>query len=162
MGMAAVVQSFGLLMIGMEWMSNTEWQSWIKLSKEQLQTTLFLQIVAGGHLLLFVMRTRGSIFKPPWPAMPLVMAIIGTQIFAVLMCGFGWFVTAIPWTIIGLVWIYMLIWMLILDVTKLALYSYMKGTDNNRPKWYARFLHGRHAAHIAAEDDGVASRATAQ
>lgn len=65
MGMAAVVQSFGLLMIGMEWLSNPEWQSWIKLTQEQVQTGVFLQIVAGGHLLLFVMRARGSLFNPP-------------------------------------------------------------------------------------------------
>jgi H+-transporting ATPase len=109
-------------LIGMEWLSNSEWQSWIKLSQEQVQTAVFLQIVAGGHLLLFVMRSRGCVFSRPWPAMPLVVAIVGTQIFAVLMCGFGWFVTALPWTIIALVWVYMLIWMLVLDLVKLALY----------------------------------------
>jgi H+-transporting ATPase len=122
MGLAAVAQSFGLLLIGMEWLSNSEWQSWIKLSQAHIQTVIFLQIVAGGHLLLFVMRSRGCVFSRPWPAMPLVVAIVGTQIFAVLMCGFGWFVTALPWIIIALVWIYMLIWMLVLDLVKLALY----------------------------------------
>jgi H+-transporting ATPase len=146
MGLAAVVQSFGLLMIGMEWLSNPQWQDWIKLSQDQIQTAVFLQIVAGGHLLLFVMRSRGSFLKPPFPAMPLVLAIVGTQTFAVLMCGFGWFVTAIPWTIIGLIWIYMLMWMFILDVVKLAIYRHLKIGDA-RPKWYARFLRGRHAAH---------------
>jgi len=155
MGLAAVVQSFGLLMIGMEWLSNPQWQDWIKLTQDQLQTAVFLQIVAGGHLLLFVMRARGSVFSPPWPAMPLVLAIIGTQIFAVLMCGFGWFVTAIPWTIIGLVWIYMLVWVLILDVIKLAIYRYMKIGDA-RPKWYARFLRGRHPAQVVAQAGGAA------
>jgi H+-transporting ATPase len=122
MGLAAVAQSFGLLLIGMEWLSNSEWQSWIQLTQEQVQTAVFLQIVAGGHLLLFVMRSRRCVFSRPWPAMPLVVAIVGTQIFAVLMCGFGWFVTALPWTIIALVWVYMLIWMLVLDLVKLALY----------------------------------------
>ncbi|QDT98859.1 Calcium-transporting ATPase 1 [Gimesia aquarii] len=122
MGIMAIAQSFGLLLIGMEWLSNSEWQSWIKLNQEQVQTVVFLQIVAGGHLLLFVMRSRASIFRPPWAAMPLFLAIVGTQIFAVLMCGFGWFVTALPWTIIGLVWIYILVWMVVLDVMKLALY----------------------------------------
>jgi len=150
MGLAAVAQSFGLLLIGMEWLSNPEWQSWIKLTQEQIQTAVFLQIVAGGHLLLFVMRARSSIFIPPWPAMPLVLAIVGTQAFAVLMCGFGWFVTAIPWTIIGLIWIYMLVWMLILDVIKLALYSHLK-VGGDRPKWYARFLRGRHPAQVVAQ-----------
>jgi H+-transporting ATPase len=47
---------------------------------------------------------------------------VGTQILAVLMCGFGWFVTAIPWEIIALVWLYLLVWMFVLDQVKLALY----------------------------------------
>jgi H+-transporting ATPase len=161
MGLAAVAQSFGLLMIGMEWLSNPEWQSWIKLTQEQIQTAVFLQTVAGGRLLLFVMRSRGSIFRPPWPAMPLVLAIVGTQIFAVLMCGFGWFVTAIPWTLIGLVWIYMLVWMIVLDGIKLALYSHMN-IGTGRPKWYTRFLRGRHPAHVVAQAGSAASTPTAQ
>ncbi|MCK5697760.1 MAG: plasma-membrane proton-efflux P-type ATPase [Gammaproteobacteria bacterium] len=147
MGMAAVAQSFGLLMIGMEWLSNPQWQSWITLTQAQIQTAVFLQIVAGGHLLLFVMRARGSMFRPPWPAKPLLLAIIGTQTFAVLMCGFGWFVAAIPWTIIGLVWIYMLVWMVILDVIKLALYSRLK-TGSDHPKWYTHFLQSKSVAHL--------------
>jgi len=155
MGLAAVVQSFGLLMIGMEWLSNPEWQSWIKLTQDQIQTAVFLQIVAGGHLLLFVMRARGSLFNPPWPAMPLVLAIVGTQIFAVLMCGFGWLVTALPWTLIGMIWIYMLVWMLALNVIKLAIYKHLKiGTD--RPQWYTRFLRGRHPAQVVAQAGSVA------
>ena len=160
MGVMAVAQSFGLLLIGMEWLSNTEWQSWIKLTQEQIQTAVFLQIAAGGHLLLFVMRSRGSIFSPPWPAMPLVAAIVGTQIFAVLICGFGWFVTALPWTIIGLIWIYLLVWMLILDGVKLALYSRLK-QRGDRPHWYARFLNARHPAQVVAEG-GSAATAAAQ
>jgi H+-transporting ATPase len=149
MGVMAVAQSFGLLLIGMEWLSNPEWQSWIKLTQEQIQTAVFMQIAAGGHLLLFVMRSRGNIFSPPWPAMPLFGAIVGTQIFAVLICGFGWFVTALPWTIIGLIWLYLLVWMLILDGVKLALYSRLK-QRGDRPHWYARFLKGRSAGSLAA------------
>ena len=156
MGMAAVVQTFGLLMIGMEWLSNPDWQSWITLTQEQVQTAVFLQIVAGGHLLLFVMRARGSLFNPPWPARPLLLAIVGTQIFAVLMCGFGWIVTALPWTIIGIIWIYMLVWVLLLNVLKLAIYKHMHiGSD--QPQWYTRFLRGRHAAQLLAESGSTAS-----
>ena len=118
----SVAQSFGVLLIGMEWMSNPDWQSWIRLSQDQVQTAVFLQLVAGGHLLLFVVRSRGLFFGRPWPAQSLFLALVGTQIFAVLMCGFGWFVAAIPWTIIALVWGYLLIWMFLLDQVKLALY----------------------------------------
>jgi H+-transporting ATPase len=145
MGLMAVAQTFGLLLIGMEWLSNPEWQAWVELTQEQVQTAVFLQIVAGGHLLLFVMRSRATMFSPPWPAMPLVLAVVGTQILAVFICGFGWFVPALPWTIIGLVWGYMLVWMIVLDLVKLALYSRLRqGTD--RPRWYERFLRARHPA----------------
>jgi len=122
MGLLSVAQSFGLLLIGMEWLSNAEWQAWIKLTQDQIQTMVFLQLVAGGHLLLFVVRSRGLFFSRPWPCRPLFLALVGTQILAVLMCGFGWFVTAIPWEIIALVWCYLLVWMFVLDQVKLALY----------------------------------------
>jgi H+-transporting ATPase len=150
MGLMAVAQTFGLLLVGMEWLSNPQWQAWITLTREQIQTVIFLQIVAGGHLLLFVMRSRSTIFSPPLPAMPLFLAIVGTQVLAVLICGFGWFVPAIPWSAIGLVWIYMLIWMVALDLVKLALYRRLRVGDA-RPQWYRRFLGGRHAARAVAE-----------
>ena len=122
MGLLSVAQSMGLLLAGMEWLGNPEWQSWIRLTQDQIQTAVFLQLVAGGHLLLFVVRSRELFFGRPWPASPLLLALVGTQILAVLMCGFGWFVAAIPWTIIALVWLYLLVWMFMLDQVKLALY----------------------------------------
>jgi hypothetical protein len=66
------------------------------------------------------------------------------------MVGFGWFVPAIPWTIIALVWLYMLVWMVVLDLVKLLLYSRLRHAAS-RPRWYQRFLTGRHAARVAAE-----------
>ena len=84
LGAFSVVQTFGLLLIGMEWLSNPEWQAWMNFSRDQLQTMVFLQLVAGGHLLLFVVRSRGNFFSRPWPARPLFLALVGTQIFAVL------------------------------------------------------------------------------
>jgi H+-transporting ATPase len=134
MGLLSVVQTFGLLLIAMEWMSNQEWQSWIHLTQAQVQTIVFLQIVAGGHLLLFVVRSRELFFSPPWPAKPLFIAVVGTQLFAVLMCGFGWFVTSIPWTIIALVWLYMLAWMLVLDQVKLAIYRKLARVKHHHPR----------------------------
>ena len=154
MGVMAVAQTFGLLLIGMEWLSNPDWQAWIKLTQDQVQTAVFLQIVAGGHLLLFVMRSRGSFLSPPWPARPMFLAIVGTQIGAVLLCGFGWFVTALPWTVIALVWIYLLVWMFVLDWVKLALYSRMR-KDAGRPHWYTRFLKQRHPGHAAVPAGNV-------
>jgi H+-transporting ATPase len=129
----------------MEWVGNPQWQAWIPLTRDQVQTALFLQLVAGGHLLLFVVRSRGRFFLPPLPAQPLVLAVLGTQLFAVLMCGFGWFVKAMPWTIIGLVWLYMIAWMFVLDEVKLAVYRKISHGQHSHPGWYAQFLRGRSA-----------------
>jgi H+-transporting ATPase len=64
---------------------------------------------------------------PPHPNVKLFTAVVGTQIVAVLMCGFGWLVPALPWRIIGWVWVYNLVWMVALDVVKLALYRIVEG-----------------------------------
>ena len=94
-----------------------------------LQTMLFLQLAAGGHLLLFVVRTRGTLFRPPYPSAPLFWAVVGTQIVAVLMCAFGVLVPQLPWLMIGLVWAYVLVWMVVLDVVKLAYFRIVDRRD---------------------------------
>jgi H+-transporting ATPase len=113
LGLLAVMQSFGLLYLG---------DTLHHLDHPQLQTMMFLQLVAGGHLMLFVTRTRGVFWKPPYPSTKLFFAIVATQIAAVLMCSQGWLVPSLPWGIIGFVWVYNLAWMIVQDVVKLGLY----------------------------------------
>src|SRR4029453_10917869 len=114
LGLLGVIQSFGLLYLG---------DTVHHLDHPHLQTMMFLQLVAGGHLLLFVTRSRGAFFKPPYPNPKLFFAIIATQIVAMLMCSEGWLVPSISWGIIGFVWAYNLAWMLVQDVVKLGLYG---------------------------------------
>ena len=123
LGLLAVVQSFALLYVG-----STIYQ----LDRPQLQTMMFLQLVAGGHLMLFLTRARGPFWKSPHPNVLLFTAICATQIFAILMCGLGWLVPALSWKIIGWVWIYNLAWMLIQDVVKLGLYHHQKENSDAR------------------------------
>ena len=93
-----MIQSFGLLLIGLEILSDPALTARFGLPNQAaLQTVMFLQLVAGGHLLLFVTRSEGWFMRPPFPALPLVAAIVATQALAVLMCGFGWLVPQIPW-----------------------------------------------------------------
>jgi H+-transporting ATPase len=86
----------------------------------QLQTMMFLQLVGGGQLLLFITRTENWFFQRPYPAAPLLGAIAGTQLTAALMCGFGLLVPAISWTLIGWVWLYVATWMFILGGVRLV------------------------------------------
>jgi H+-transporting ATPase len=120
MGLLSVVETFGLLLIGLRWVADPQLQSMIKLDLTQLQTVMFLQLAVGGHLLLFVVRTKRSLFEPPYPGARLFWAIVATQIVAVAICALGVGVRAIPPAAIIAVWIYCLVWMAVLDMLKLA------------------------------------------
>ncbi|MCP5507564.1 MAG: plasma-membrane proton-efflux P-type ATPase [Chlamydiales bacterium] len=135
-GITAVIQTFGLFIACMAWMRTPEWQNWLPLNVEHLQTIIFLQLVAGGHLMLFLTRARDSFFKPPYPSWQLFSAVVGTQIFAALICAYGWFVPSIDWIVIGLVWLYNIAWMFIQDIVKLVAYSLIE----NKAGHYRRFL----------------------
>ena len=121
LGFFCVVQSFGLLLIGLEILSDTALSARFGLADHAtLQTVMFLQLVAGGHLLLFVTRGEDWFFRRPWPAAPLVVAILATQALAVLMCGYGWLVPALSWTTIAWVWGYNLVWLIILGAVRVG------------------------------------------
>lgn len=134
MGVMALAQSFGLVLICKDWMHNPLLMSIMHMDYPHLQTMLFLQLAAGGHLLLFVVRARGSLFKPPYPSLPLFSAIVGTQIIAILICAFGILVPALPWLMIGLVWAYVLIWMVIIDFVKLIYFRILDRREHTRSK----------------------------
>jgi H+-transporting ATPase len=74
-------------------------------------------------MLLFVVRSRGSMISPPLPSAPLFLAIVATQIVAVLMCAYGILMPALPWSLIGIVWAYVLVWTVLTDLVKLG-YNY--------------------------------------
>ncbi|WP_170153321.1 plasma-membrane proton-efflux P-type ATPase [Roseiarcus fermentans] len=119
MGLMATAQSFGLVLLGLEWMNDQALTAWRPIDPSHLQTMLFLQLAAGGHMLLFVVRARGSMFAPPWPSAPLFLAIVATQVVAVLMCAYGVLVPALPWALIGVAWAYVIGWTIVTDVVKL-------------------------------------------
>ncbi|WP_203602271.1 hypothetical protein [Acidithiobacillus ferrooxidans] len=113
LGGLSVLETFGLLLIGKEM---------LHLPTPILQTLVFLQLVAGGHLMLFLTRTRGVFWKRPYPSWQLASAIVATQVVAVLICGFGFLVPTLPWIFISLVWVYNTVWMIALDIIKLGIY----------------------------------------
>ncbi len=121
LGLMAVVQTFGLLFLGMHCIGTKVFG--VIIDAHHIQTMIFLQLVIGGHLMLFLTRTKRLFFMPPFPSIQLFSAIIGTQIFAALMCGFGWLVPPLPWPLIGLVWGYNIAWMFVQDIVKKITYQ---------------------------------------
>ncbi len=117
LGLTAVIQSFFLLYLG---------DAYFHLPQAQLQTMMFLQLISGGHLMLFVVRSARAFWKPPYPNSKLFLATVGTQIFAVFMCGLGWLVESIAWSMIGWVWIYNFGWMVVQDIIKIGLYKFIQ------------------------------------
>ena len=108
------------MLIGLRWVADPQLQDMIKLDSAQLQTVMFLQLAVGGHLLLFVVRTKRSLFQPPYPSARLFWAIVATQVVAVVICLMGVGVRVIPSAAVVAVWIYCLLWMVVLDALKLA------------------------------------------
>ena len=127
LGFLATIESFMLFFIG---------HNVLHLALPQVQTLLFLRLAAGGHLLLFVTRTKNEFWQRPHPSWQLLTAVVSTQVVAVLMCGFGWLVPPLPWDLIGYVWVYIIVWMLVQDFTKVGLHALVE----NRARHHRRFL----------------------
>jgi H+-transporting ATPase len=92
----------------------------LALPDDQIQTAMFLQLVVAGHLLLLSTRTRKLFFLPPHPEGRFFLAILGTQVLAALMAVNGWLVPPISWSIVGLIWVYNLAWMVVIDLVKIG------------------------------------------
>ncbi|MEM8952620.1 MAG: plasma-membrane proton-efflux P-type ATPase [Verrucomicrobiota bacterium] len=121
LGLVAVVQTFGLFILGRTNLQETI--PWLpSLDETQLQTAIFLQLVISGHLLLFVTRSEHSLFSKPAPSPILVSALLGTQGIALLIACFGIFMTPLPWAWAAFIWGYNLIFMFLQDMIKIATY----------------------------------------
>jgi H+-transporting ATPase len=126
LGFFAIIETFGLLLITM---------LWLNLDLSEVRTTVFLQLVAGGHLMLFLTRTKEAFWRRPYPSGPLLLAIIGTQVLAVLLSGFGLLIPAIPWWVIGVVWGYNIVWMFVEDLIKIVAYRLIGDQAKHKSKY---------------------------
>ncbi|RZN16010.1 MAG: plasma-membrane proton-efflux P-type ATPase [Methanosarcinales archaeon] len=113
LGIAGVISSFGILYIGEEV---------LHLTRESIQSFIYLKFSVAGHLTLFVARTRG----PFWSIKPsriLLLAIISTQIIATLIVVYGILLPPIGWRLALFVWVYALVWFIVNDYVKRAAYD---------------------------------------
>ena len=127
LGALALAQSFVLWLLA---------RGYFGIGLLQTQTMMFLRFIVGGHLLLFVTRTRHPFWRPPYPSWQLLSAIVLTQFAGVLFVGLGWLMTPIPWTAIGLIWAYDIAWMVVMDLVKLGIYQLI----DQKPRHHRHFL----------------------
>ncbi len=113
LGIAGVFASFGLFYLA---------ERVFHMSRDMVQTLMYLKLSVAGHLTIFVTRTRG----PFWtirPAAILFWAVLATQALATLLAVYGLFMTPIGWRWALFVWGYALAWFLVNDRVKLAAYK---------------------------------------
>jgi H+-transporting ATPase len=138
LGGIGVVETFLLLIVA---------KSWFGLALAELQTVIFLKLAVAGHLTLLAARTHRPFFSAPHPAPILLGAILGTQSIAVLIAGFGWFVAPIPWSYIGLIWLYCLVWLPLEDLAKLAVYRSLRREAPHQRRFLATLKTSFHHPH---------------
>jgi H+-transporting ATPase len=116
LGLIGVVETFGILVIA---------RVVLKLDPAHIQSFIYIKLAVAGHLTLIVTRTKYPFFSRPFPAPILLIAILGTQAVAAAIVGFGILVVQIPWSYVGFVWAYCLVWMFIEDWAKLRVYEHL-------------------------------------
>lgn len=130
LGGVGVIETFALLVIV---------KTWFNLGVAELQTVIFLKLAVAGHMTLFVARTKHSFLSKPFPSRILLFTILGTQIVAALIAGLGLFVAPIPWSYIGFIWAYCLVWIFIEDGIKIIVYHHLE-TVSPRHKKFLNFV----------------------
>jgi H+-transporting ATPase len=112
LGLAGVVASFGLFYAG---------ERVFHLSRDAIQSLMYLKLSVAGHSTIFVTRTRKRFWQIR-PAAILLVAVLATQALATLLAVYGVFMTPIGWGWAAAVWIYALVWFVVNDQVKLAAY----------------------------------------
>jgi len=109
LGTLGVIESFGLFYL---------FDQVFHVSRELIQTIIYLKLSVSGHLTIFVTRTKGP-FWSHRPASILLGAVAGTQLLATMIAVYGLLMPSIGWHHALFVWGYALFWFLVEDRVKL-------------------------------------------
>ena len=119
LGLIGVISSFGIFYIG---------QEVLHLSKEAVQSFIFLKLAVAGHLTIFLTRTRGPFWSIK-PSAVLFWSAVVTKLLATFVAVYGWFITPISWNLALLVWGYAITAFLITDFLKVKIYKLLDHKD---------------------------------
>ena len=128
MGLVGTAGSFLMLYLALEV---------LHLPIAQVQTFIFLKMAVAGHLVLFVSRSKDAAWRKPRPAPIMVWSAVITKLAATLLCAWGFGLLApISWPQIALIWGYSVVWAILTDAAKRAVYRHL---DRRAPR-HRRFL----------------------
>jgi H+-transporting ATPase len=113
LGIIGVISSFLIFYIG---------EHVLRLSRDLVQSFIFLKLAVAGHLTIFVSRTRGPFWSLK-PGAALFWSALVTKVLATLVVVFGWYVAPLNWHLALFVWAYSLTAFVITDFLKVLLYK---------------------------------------
>jgi H+-transporting ATPase len=131
LGGVGVVFTFGLF-----WFL----EDYLHLSRDFVQTVIFLKLLVAGHLTIYLARNAGAIWQRPFPSLKLFLSTEATQVVGTLAAVYGWFVEPIGWTYALGVWGYALAEFLLTSPVKIMVYRLIE----HRAKFQARHLERVH------------------
>jgi len=131
LGLVGVVETFLLF-----WFVET----YLHLSRDVIQTLIFLKLLVAGHLTLYVARNPGWFMDRPLPNWRLFVTTESTQLLGTLAAVYGWFVTPIGWKYALAVWAYALVWFPIENLAKVLVYRMLR----HRTRTSRRYLERTH------------------
>ena len=136
LGVAGVVASFGLFYVS---------DQVFHLSRDFIQTLIFLKLAVAGHLTIFITRTRGPFWESR-PAGVLFWSALVTKALATLAAVYGVWMSPVNWKWALIVWGYSLAWMVVNDYLKRITYHLLGSAPSEA---------GRHTAgpEVAATAD---------
>ncbi|MBN1410807.1 MAG: plasma-membrane proton-efflux P-type ATPase [Spirochaetales bacterium] len=119
LGVIGVIQSFLILFFGKEI---------FHLNNDVLQSFIYLKLSVSGHFTVFVARTKRHFWQSR-PALPMILAVICTQVIATLITVYGFLLPPLGWALAGFIWGQAIIVFLIVDFIKVKLYKLIDHTQ---------------------------------
>lgn len=117
LALVGVLSTFGLF-----WIGKTYWN----FNFYQLRTLVFMGILCGGNLTIYLMRNEGMLWSKPLPNWKFLLSTYFSLIAGTLLSVYGFMTDdflGIGWKYVIYSWIYILAWFVICFLTKLSLYA---------------------------------------